>query len=203
MTIPDVVEVQLPGGPPGPPGPPGPAGPSGGTLTDLTDVAGTTGTGKAPVDDGTGTYQLTPVTTTNDLNNILAQVAAVEWHYLQPLNGFQNYVDVYGGDWVKLRYRHTLNNIVHLEGMLTRNPPIEEAEEPIVLAVMPEVSRSGYSLVFAATCTEDVLGRIDLQPDGSLVLTSQAASPISWLSLCGISWSVEGDNVVLAQALNR
>ena len=48
-------------------------------------------------------------------------VAAVNWVYLEPLNGFENLPNLFGDNWAPLRYRLTLNNIVHLEGLV--KPP--------------------------------------------------------------------------------
>jgi len=75
---PQIIEVQIPGGPPGPPGPAGPPGAS--SLTDLTDVTGTLGPGKAPVADHTGqTFPLTEVATQayvdQEVNDALARWA--------------------------------------------------------------------------------------------------------------------------------
>jgi hypothetical protein len=161
-------------------------------LRDLDDVRTLVdpGLGAAPVDDGSGVYPLTRVTTTTDLDAILASVAAVEWHYLEPLNGFENLPNLFGDNWAPLRYRLTLNNIVHLEGLV--KPPPQQSGSPTVICLMPADCRSGYDLVFPAkSAIPDEEGHIYLRSDGRLELAS--AQPWAWVSVCGISWSVEAD----------
>jgi hypothetical protein len=167
-------------------------------MSELLDVTGSSGTGKSPVGDGTEQFPLTHVATTADITAILAGVAAVEWIYLEPLNGFENLPNLFGDNWAPLRYRHTLNNIVHLEGLV--KPPTGQSGSPIVIAVMPEECRSGYDLVFPAKSSiPNEEGHIYLRSDGRLELAS--AYPWAWVSLCGISWSVEGTSPVVATAL--
>lgn len=159
-------------------------------LRDLQDVHTTDdpGQGASPVDDGSGTYPLTLVTTQSSLDGILASVAAVEWHYLEPLNGFENLPNLFGDNWAPLRYRLTLNNIVHLEGLL--KPPPGQSGSPVVICVMPEDCRSGYDLAFPAKSSiPNEEGHVYLRSDGRLELAS--AQPWAWVSVCGISWSVE------------
>lgn len=55
-----------------------------GSLTDLTDVTGTPDPGTAPVYDADGNANLTPVTTSEDFDAILAVVA---WHKVMSLDG--------------------------------------------------------------------------------------------------------------------
>jgi hypothetical protein len=159
------------------------------TLTDLTDVSGQTGPNKSPLGDPTGQlFTLTEVPTQADLDAILDGVRAVNWVYLEPLNGFENLPNLFGDNWVPLRYRLTLNNIVHLEGLV--KPPPEQSGSPIVICVLPEDCRSGYDLVFPAkSAIPDQEGHVYLRADGRLELAS--AQPWAWVSVCGISWSVE------------
>jgi hypothetical protein len=158
------------------------------TLTDLTDVAGQTGPNKSPLGDPTGQlFTLTEVPTKADIDGILDGVRAVDWVYLDPLNGFRNYRDVSGDNWVPLRYRHNLNNIVHLEGVILP-PDTHSIPDPVKVAVMPPETRSGYDLTFSADAQNGSI-RFDLLADGSLMVVPVDSS--GWLSLCGISWSVE------------
>src|SRR5262252_417839 len=86
---PQIIEVQIPGGPPGPPGPQGPPGAS--TLTGLTDVTGAQAPGLSPVGDQTGATQefpLTRVVTQTDLDSLLTLIAEVKWYDLTLENGF-------------------------------------------------------------------------------------------------------------------
>ena len=170
-------------------------------LRDLHDVstAGDQGEGSSPVDDGTSEFALTRVTTVEDLDAILASVAAVDWNYLEPLNGFENLPNLFGDNWVPLRYRLTLNNVVHLEGLV--KPPPEQSGSPIVIAMLPQDCHTGYDLVFPAkSAIPNEEGHVYFRSDGRLELAS--AQPWQWVSLCGISWSVEGTSPVLAQALS-
>jgi hypothetical protein len=193
---PQIIEVQVPSGPPGPPGPPGPAGAS--TLTDLTDVTGTPGAGKGPVDDGTATFPLTRVVTQEDLDAILAAVAAVEWHDLELLSGCVNY----GQGWAPMRYRLTLNNVVHLEGLITKDPPFRESDAPLPIAVLPVECWPGLSLLYSVPSSGQNPARIDIQADGTIVfqgsITGTAES--AFLSLCGINFSVGGTSPLAARA---
>src|SRR5262245_44002215 len=102
----------------GPPGPPGPAGAS--TLSEMSDVTGDPAAGRSPVNDGSADSPWTRVTTQEDIDAILTQVSAVEWHDLALLSGFTNQ----GGGYPPARYRHTLNNIVFLEGRIRHVPAL-------------------------------------------------------------------------------
>jgi hypothetical protein len=159
-------------------------------LRDLQDVdtSSDPGLGASPVDDGSGVYPLTRVSTTEDVDAILAGVAAVDWRYLDPLNGFENLPSLFGDNWAPLRYRLTLNNIVHLEGLV--KPPPGQSGSPIVIAMLPQECHSGYDLVFPAkSAIPNEEGHVYFRSDGRLELAS--AQPWPWVSLCGISWSVE------------
>jgi hypothetical protein len=167
-------------------------------MTELLDVTGASSSGASPVSDGQATFPLTQITTTTDLNAILASVAAVEWHYLEPLNGFENLPNLFGDNWAPLRYRLTLNNIVHLEGLV--KPPAGQSGSPIVIAMMPEECHTGYDLAFPAKSSiPNEEGHVYFRSDGRLELAS--AEPWAWVSVCGISWSVEGTSPVLQAAL--
>lgn len=157
------------------------------TLSGLSDVTGEPSPGKAPVYDESGEAPLTHVATTADVDAILAGVAAVDWISVDPLNGFENMPNLFGDNWVPLRYRHNLNNIIHLEGVI--KPPASQSGTPVVFAEMPEETRSGWDQIFnVPTPHYNEFGRVYLRADGRLELSGQAWD---WISLCGISWSVE------------
>jgi hypothetical protein len=180
---PQIIEVQIPSGPPGPPGPPGTSG----SLTDLTDVTGTPGLGKAPVDDGTGVYPLTQVTTTEDLDAILASVAHVDWRPLDLQPGFAPF----GQGFADPRYRLTLNNVVHVEGMVACVPPLSENDVGKVLATVAADSLPSGTLLFGCPAFGNN-ARFDVQTDGRITFEGMlmGGGQIDWFSLTPINYSV-------------
>jgi hypothetical protein len=182
---PQIIEVLLPGGPPGPPGPAGPPGAS--TLTDLTDVTGPGGTGTSPVDDGSGTFPLTKVTTQDDLDTILASVAYVDWRPLDLQPGFAPY----GNGFADPRYRLTLNNVVHIEGMVGCNPPLSEDDAGKLVCTMPADSLPSGRLLFGCPAFGNN-ARFDVDPDGSITFEGMlmGGGQIDWFSLTPINYSV-------------
>ncbi len=191
-----IVEVVGAGGPTGPQGPPGPPGAS--TLTDLTDVTGTGGFGTSPVDDGTSTFPLTRVTTQDDLDQILAQVAAVNWRTFDLQPGFAPY----GQDFADPRYRLTLNNVVHVEGMVACTPPLSDDDVGKVIATLDTDCLPGGRLLFSAPAFGNS-ARIDVSPTGDIAFQGMliGGGMIDWFSLSMITYSVGGDNTVIKQAL--
>ena len=88
------------------------------SLTDLTDVTGTPAPNKSPVYNDTGVAPLTEITTRQDLDDVLDQVAAVNWHDIgtpgEPpfLSQFRNI----GDPWSPARFRVLANSTVRLQG---------------------------------------------------------------------------------------
>lgn len=166
------------------------------TLTDLTDVSGSTGPNKSPVGDPTGSlFTLTEVPTQADLDAILAGVAAVEWHDLELRNGFSTYPgqpDQDGIVWAPARYRLTLNNVVHLEGVVIHDTLLSDADAPLVIAQLPPECSPGLGLWFDCPTHVQYLARVDVYGDGTLVFrgTFGAEGDIQYLSLSGINFSV-------------
>jgi len=173
----------LPGAPAG-----GPGGPT--SLTDLTDVTGTPGPGLGPVGDPGGEFPLTRIITEEDLDEILAGVAAVEWHDLDLLSGCSNY----GQGFSPLRYRLALNNSVYLEGLITKDPHFQDSDVPLALAVLPPEARPGLSLMFTVPSDSEYPARVDVQSDGTIVLQGAISGHVpfdsAFLSLCGLVFSV-------------
>jgi hypothetical protein len=193
---PTVVEVYLPGGPPGPPGPPGPVGPPG-SLTDLTDVTGTTGLRKAPVDDGSGTFPLTPVTTQDDLDAVLTSVATVNWHNIgdpgQPpfLSGFRNI----GDPWSPARYRTLANSTVRLQGTICCDDTTIADSTWIPIFTLPPQAAPDYNLEFCALTNDNAFSRLYIWNTGDIIWAGYIMgphAPISRLPLNFISWSTTG-----------
>lgn len=170
------------------------------SLTDLTDVTGDPGAGKGPVGNTDGTeFPLTRLVTQEDLEAILAAVAAVEFHDLELQNGCVNA----GLGWPPLRYRLTLNNAVFLEGVITRDPPFSESMAGLVIATVPVEARPGFSLMFSAPSSGQNPARVDVQANGDIVFQGfLAGTAVSgYLSLCGINYSVGGPSSVVESAL--
>lgn len=176
----------------GPPGPPGPAGAS--TLAELTDVTGTPGTyGNSPTDDGTGVFPLTRSTTQEDLTAILDSVAATVWLPLTLADGITN-----NDGYVPGRYRLTLNNTVYLEGVLTCEPPLTEAQSGRPIATISPDCNPGYTLIFSVAATGQGPVELRIQPDGSIIYQSHfyGTGSASIISLCGVCYSVDTGPVV-------
>jgi len=187
---PQIIEVQIPGGPPGPPGPQGPPGAS--TLTGLTDVTGAQAPGLSPVGDQTGATQefpLTRVVTQTDLDSLLTLIAEVKWYDLTLENGFANPAD----DAAPGRARLTTNNLVFLEGVLYRDPPLRPSDAGITIATLPADCSPGKGLVFMAPSTGQNPARVDVYADGRIVFQGFffGTAEANVISLCGINYSVD------------
>jgi len=174
---------------------PGAGGPT--SLTDLTDVTGTPGIGKAPVDDGSGVYPLTKVTTTEDLDDVLASVAAVDWHTVgQPgepafMSGWRNT----GDPWGNCRYRLTLNNIVHLEGTVSNDDASLAGATWVPIFQFPPECNPGASLRFTGVANDKAIAMLIVWADGTLVFGGWITGPqqqIDYVSLAQVSFSVGG-----------
>lgn len=195
---PQIIEVLIPGGPPGPPGPQGPPGAS--SLTDLTDVTGQTGAGKSPVNDGTTDSPWTRVTTQEDLDAILTSVAAVNWRPLTLRPGFTPY----GQGFADPRYRLTLNNVVHAEGMVACSPPLSDNDVGKVVSTFDTDALPGDTLLFGCPAFGNN-ARFDVQPNGDLTFQGMliGGGQIDWFSLTPITFSVgsSSSSSIVAAAL--
>lgn len=189
---PQIIEVQIPGGPPGPQGPQGPPGAS--TLTDLTDVTGDPAYGKAPVASTTTEFPLTRVTTEDDLSKLLAKVAHVEWHNIGDPGEppFHNDFGNFGEGYAPLRYRLTSNNIVCLEGMVMRAAPYPQT--PFSVCQLPPECSPGATNIFCVAGGSNSISRVDIDNNGYVMwmgyLQGSEPSGDVYLSLCGITYSV-------------
>jgi hypothetical protein len=162
-------------------------------LRDLHDVDATVdpGLGASPVDDGSGTYPLTRVSTTADVDAILATVAKVEYHRFgdpgEPTleNGFQDY----GPPFAPARWRLNANNTLRLDGAITRAEPLIE---PTLIATLPEGCRPDARHVFLAPSDQSI-SRIDVDAGGNIVwyvyLVVGGTGAQGYLSLSSISYS--------------
>jgi hypothetical protein len=162
------------------------------TLTELSDVTGHPGFGRSPVDDGSGVFPLTRVTTEDDLNGILAIVADVEYHRFgdpgePPLeSGFADY----GPPYAPARWRLQSNNVLRLDGAITNPAPLTG---PTVIARMPDGCRPDTTHVFMAPSDQSI-SRIDVDADGTIIwyvyLVAGGSGAQGYLSLSTVSYSV-------------
>jgi hypothetical protein len=178
-----------------------------GTLTGLTDVTGTAGIGKAPVDDGSGTFPLTPVTTHDDLDNVLAQVAAVNWHDIgapgQP--PFQNQFRNIGDPWSPARYRTLANSTIRLQGTITCDDPTIADATWLPIFVLPADAAPGANLEFMALTNDNAISRLYVWADGTVIWAGYAIgphAPITRLPLNFLSWSSTGPMPLLMDAVD-
>lgn len=167
------------------------------SLTDLTDVTGEPGLGKAPVDDGAGVFPLTEVTTREDLDAVLADVARVERHPIgasgEPgfLSGFRNI----GDPWAAASYRHLSNGTVRLEGtVMCQDDTIGDATW-IPVFQLPSDLAPGSNLEFSALTNDNAISRMYVWDDGLVVWGGYAIGdhgPVGRLPLNQISFSASG-----------
>jgi hypothetical protein len=168
------------------------------TLTELTDVTGDPAPGYSPVADETATvFPLTRVTTQDDLDAILAAVAQVIWNEVTLYNG----CTAYGGDWAPPRYRHTLNNVVHVEGLVMPPRPLTDTDSGIAIAQIPV--GPGADLMFTSSCDGPTSCRLVVKADGLILFDGlhAGAGEASLFSLSGISYSVDGPSQIITAAL--
>jgi hypothetical protein len=158
------------------------------SLTGLDDVSGTPGPNKAPVGDDTGTnFTLLPVVTQQDLDAILASVAEVDWRPLDLQAGFVPY----GNGFADPRYRLTLNNVVHAEGMVGCNPPLSEDDTGKLVATFATDALPSGRLLFGCPAFGNN-ARFDVDPDGKITFEGMlmGGGQIDWFSLTPINYSV-------------
>jgi hypothetical protein len=204
---PQIIEVQIPSGPPGPQGPAGPAGaPGATTLTDLTDVTGAGGYGQSPVDDGSSTFPLTRVTTQEDLQAVLASVAAVTWHDIGAAGepAFQSQFRNIGDPWSPARFRILANSTVRMQGTVTCDDQTIADANWIPIFTLPPEARPDYNLEFMALTNDNAISKLYVWNDGTVVWAGYAIgthAPISRLPLNFLSWSTTGPATMLADAL--
>jgi hypothetical protein len=201
---PQIIEVQVPGGPPGPPGPQGPPGAS--TLTELTDVTGEGGYGQSPVDDGSQTFPLTRVTTQEDLEAVLAEVAAVNWHDIGAPGEppFQSMFRNIGDPWSPCRYRILANSTVRMQGTICCDDQTISDATWVPIFTLPPEARPDYTLEFSALTNDNAISKVYVWADGTVVWAGYAIgphAPISRLPLNYLSWSTTGPAPLLTDAL--
>jgi hypothetical protein len=203
---PQIIEVQVPGGPPGPPGPQGPPGAS--TLTELTDVTGEGGYGQSPVDDGSQTFPLTRVTTQEDLEAVLTEVAAVNWHDIGTAGEppFQSQFRNIGDPWSPCRYRILANSTVRMQGTICCDDQTIADATWVPIFTLPPEARPDYTLEFSALTNDNAISKLYVWDNGDVIWGGYADglgphAPISRLPLNFLSWSTTGPAPLLTDAL--
>ena len=160
------------------------------TLSGLSDVTGEPGAGKAPVYDDSGEAPLTHVATTEDVDKILAGVAAVEWVYPELLSEWRNT----GDPWCPVRWRRTLNNVVHIEGQATNDNPSYGAATWLPIFQLPPECLPGESLRFGCLCNDNAIGKIIVWKDGLVLWGGYMLGPVAdyipYVSLDVVQFSV-------------
>jgi hypothetical protein len=162
---------------------------SSGTLSGLTDVTGQPSPGTGPVYDNTGNAPLVPVVTQTDLDAILAQVAEVNW---RTLNLADPRFTPFGQGYADPRYRLTLNNVVHCEGLVACSPPLTEDDVGVRLATLDSDSTPGATLLFGCSGNPGNNARFDVTADGQIVFNGLliGGGQIDWFTLTPITFSV-------------
>jgi len=168
--------------------PPEGTGTGSSTLAGLTDVTGAPSPGTGPVYDSTGNAPLVPVVTQADLDAILAQVAAVNWRTLD----LQPRFTPFGQGYADPRYRLTLNNVVHTEGLVACNPPLTEDDVGLTLAFFDNDSLPDGTLLFGCSGNPGNNARFDVMTDGKIVFNGLliGGGQIDWFTLTPITFSV-------------
>ena len=130
-----------------------------------------------------------------DLDAILSSVAEVNWHDLELGPGFSSYAgqpDLDGIVWAPARWRLTLNNVVHLEGVVIHDTLLSDADSGLLIAQLPPECSPGLALWFDCPTHVQYLARVDVMADGRLVFHGVfgAEGDIQYMSLSGINFSV-------------
>jgi hypothetical protein len=166
------------------------------SLTDLSDVTGSPGLNKAPVDDGSGVYPLTEITTREDLDAILASVAHVEWHDVgkpgeppfQP--GWTNF----GPPWSPLRFRNTLNSTVYLQGAVVHNADFDPQSTWLPIFQLPPALVPNGAIQYGCISNDNSVSKVVVWEDGMVIwggyIAGQFATNVPHLSLAGVSFSI-------------
>jgi hypothetical protein len=178
------------------------------TLTELTDVTGTPGLGKSPVDDGTATFPLTPVTTQADLDAVLAEVAAVNWHNIGTPGEppFQSQFRNIGDPWSPARYRLLANSTVRMQGTITCDDPTIIDSTWVPIFTLPAEAAPDYNLEFTALTNDNAWSKLYIWDTGDVIWAGYVIgthAPIARLPLNFLSWSTSGPTTQLAQALTN
>jgi hypothetical protein len=182
----------------------------GGSLAGLSDVTGEPGPGKSPVGDNSGMFPLVPVTTQDDLDAVLAEVAAVSWHNIgdpgEPpfLSEFRNI----GDPWSPLRYRVLANSTVRMQGTVCCDDQTIGSSTWVPIFTLPAAVAPDYSLEFCALTNDTAFSKLYIWDTGDVIWGgyvntsgSMPTDPVGRLPLNFLSWSTTGPAPMLAAAL--
>lgn len=164
------------------------------SLTDLQDVTGTPGPGVSPVGAADGTFPLVQVTTHDDLDAVLASVAAVTWHDIGAAGepAFQSQFRNIGDPWSPARYRQLANSTIRLQGTITCDDQAIADDTWVPICALPPEAAPGVNLEFSALTNDNAISRLYVWEDGLVVWAGYAMgphAPISRLPLNFLSWS--------------
>ena len=133
---------------------------------------------------------LSGIVSQEDLNAILASVAAVNWRPLELQPGFASYSDT-DPQFASPKYRLTLNNVVHVEGMVGCSPPLSDADVGKLVTTLAADSCPDGTLLFGCPAYGNN-ARFDVTPDGSITFQGMliGGGQIDWFSMSVINFSV-------------
>jgi hypothetical protein len=177
------------------------------TLTELTDVTGTPAPGYSPVADQTSTtFPLTRVTTQDDLEAVLTEVATVTWHNVgdpgEPpfLSQWRNI----GDPWSPCRFRSLANSTVRLQGTICCDDQTISDSTWVPIFTLPAELAPDYNLEFTALTNDNAWSKLYIWNTGDIVWAGYVMgthAPISRLPLNFISWSTRGPTSVFDEQL--
>jgi hypothetical protein len=123
-----------------------------------------------------------------DLDEILASVAEVNWRPLELQPGFEVFSDP---QFATPKYRLTLNNVVHVEGMVGCVPPLGDDDVGKLVTTLPSDSRPDGTLLFGCPAFGNN-ARFDVTPDGAITFQGMliGGGQIDWFSLSVVTFSV-------------
>lgn len=110
------------------------------------------------------------------------------WDAFQLAAGWDNY----GGSWAPARYTRTNSGIVYLQGLINHGT----AGYGVDLGTLPEGYRPTGRLIFTQQIHGTLVDRVDVLPDGRVILYSNHASDATlWTSLTGIAFAAADADV--------
>ena len=151
-------------------------------------------------------FPLTRVTTQEDLEEILAQVAAVDWHNIGAAGepAFQSQFRNIGDPWSPLRYRILANSTVRMQGTICCDDQTIADATWVPIFTLPPEARPDYTLEFSALTNDDAFSRVYIWNTGEVIWGGYAVgahAPIARLPLNFLSWSTAGPITTLADAV--
>jgi hypothetical protein len=133
-------------------------------------------------------------TSTKDyVDDVLTQVAHVEWHDAQFQPGWSNV----GDPWSPVRYRRTLNNVVHVEGKATHPADFDPQATWLPIFQLPPDCLPYGAIEYGCLSNDNAISKIVVWGDGMIIwagyATGQFATNIPYVALAAINFSVGTD----------